>query len=605
MDNRNAAKYLAAALLVASAACSDDGDDNALASGTEIDAQSDAGTVRSEDEREADEDDSSDSDDKQQSSSRDTEMASDEKPGDDSDTKRDSSDDKETHSDDKQETQSGSGTDKAQQDKDDEAKPDPEPALSAIEPIAANVYTQANDLRGVTYSKSGKIWASGHSDADPENRKLVLARFNPDGTPDSSFADGGFLIRDIVPGDEQSMGLVELEGGDVVVQANVADGHGGEPIADIAGGSDAMRPSGTDVILVRFSSSGELVTSFGDNGVAKLVFGWEPEHDESWPAPTYDSSIEQENRRFSTSGFPADTAWGVRLDSSGDTEKLVVNGHGPAKKVDADQRYDNDRYVLRVLASTGEPDPSWNGGSPFTFHTRDAQSDGGRRALVEADGSVLSAGYTNFGEGLGNHVVLIKLRPDGTVDDSFGFGSLDQPGVAVFNPFVDDGGMAECYGVTRQGDHYVTTGYGRATGADMSSSLGYSTTDGVDLVSFALKADGSGLDAGWGIQGTRAVQSEELGLMDSEDRGRDVVALPDGRVVHAGRFGVGPAVVVLTPEGAVDESVGERGVIRFDPVGEMTSHFYGIALSEDGKHVVATTSNHADGVLVAVLEVAD
>lgn len=62
-------------------------------------------------------------------------------------------------------------------------------AYPPVEKVADRVFTQANDLRGVTFSASGKIWASGHTDADPMNRKLVLARFNADGTADTSFDD--------------------------------------------------------------------------------------------------------------------------------------------------------------------------------------------------------------------------------------------------------------------------------------------------------------------------------------------------------------------------------------------------------------------------------
>ena len=44
--------------------------------------------------------------------------------------------------------------------------------------------------------------------------------------------------------------------------------------------------------------------------------------------------------------------------------------------------------------------------------------------------------------------------------------------MAVFNPFVADGGFAECYGVARLADgSYVTTGYGGATGNGVASDL--------------------------------------------------------------------------------------------------------------------------------------
>lgn len=482
------------------------------------------------------------------------------------------------------------------------------PFYPPVEKVSDRILTQANDLRGLTYSASGKIWASGHTDADAMNRKLVLARFNADGTPDTSFDEDGFLVYDAVPGDEQSIGVAELKNGDVVVQANVSDGRGGAPIADTAmpPGPDGVRANGSDVILLRFTSEGKLVESFGEAGIVRLQFGWAPEDDESWPAPTYNSAEMMENRRYSGPGYPTDQAWGVLLDSSGEEEKLVVNGFGPAKKVDADQRYDNDRYVFRLLASTGEPDPSFNAGKPFTFHTQEKLSDGARRALVEKDGSIVSSGYTNFGEGKGNHVVLLRLKPDGTPDASFGFGPIAQPGAAIFNPFMENGGVAECYAVTQQVDgRYVTTGYGRATAANMTSKFGYATSDGPDLVSFAVKKDGTAVDTGWGIEGTRAIQSEEMGLAGTEDRGRDLVAIEDGRTVQVGRFGVGPAVFVVTPDGQLDPRSGDKGVISYTPFATTPSHFFAVAKSPDGKQLAAATSNHAEGVLLVVLKVTE
>ncbi len=484
----------------------------------------------------------------------------------------------------------------------DGGKP-PVKTYAAITEVADHRIAEINDLRGLTFAKDGKLYASGHTDADAKNRKLVLARFEADGKLDTTFDDDGIVVTDLAAGDEQSLGVVELDNGDLIVQANVSDGKGGAAIKDIAGGADGVRASGTNVWLVRFDSSGKLVTSWGTNGKAPVVFGWTDADDASWPAPTYNSSL-AENMRYSTPGYPNDQGWGVVLDKSSGEEKLVVSGFGPAKKSTSEQRYDNDRYVARLLASTGAPDPEWNGGSAFTFNSLGTFSDGGRRAIVEKDGTVVSAGYTNFGAGLGNHVVLLRLGPDGKPDTKFGFG-IASPGATRFNPFIDDGGVAECYAVGRQSSgRYVTTGYGRATGNGVTSRYGYVTTDQVDLVSFGVKSDGRGIDPKYGKEGTLAVQSEELGLGGTEDRGRDLLVLPDDRVVHAGRLGTSPAIFVTTPEGALDKSVSDDGTFTYEPFDPMPSHFFAVAASQDKKRIAAATSTHASGVIVAVLEVA-
>lgn len=467
-----------------------------------------------------------------------------------------------------------------------------------------------NDLRGLTYSKSGKIYGSGHVGADAKSvdRELAVVRLNADGTLDKSFGQGGIVTHNLATrvveteeegaggvggaggaggapgtvevvvndGDENSIGVVELANGDLVVQANVRDASG----------------KGMDVVLLRLNDEGETVTSFGDDGVQRIDFGWSPADDATFP----------------NDARPNDQGWGVNLDTSSGEEKLVVNGFGPAKMgamtsgMTPVQRTDNDRYVARVLASDGSFDPEFNQGKVFTLNTGGTFSDGARRAIVEEDGSILSTGYTNYGEGLGNHIVLIRLEPDGTPDGDFGFG-IALPGVVRSNPFLSDGGIAECYSAGKQSDgRYVTVGYGRATAANTLSSFGWSVTDAVDLVSFGVLP--SAIDTTFGRDGTLAIQSEELALGNTEDRGRDLVVLADDRVVFAGRLGPNPALFVTTPGGELDTDSGEDGVFAYDPLPE-TSHFYRIALSADGTRIAASTNNHADGVRVAVLEVGE
>jgi hypothetical protein len=187
--------------------------------------------------------------------------------------------------------------------------------------------------------------------------------------------------------------------------------------------------------------------------------------------------------------------------------------------------------------------------------------------------------------------------------------------VARFNPFLEDGGVAECYDVTVQSSgRLVTTGYGTATAAATASTLGYLTTLKQDMVSFGVLADG--LDESWANGGHLAVQSEddppELGLEALaaerfEERGRALVALPDDRVVYAGRYDLRPALMVGRANGGLDETLGDQlsGRFSYDTISPDTSHFYAIAVSRDGTRVAATTNYNvsAEGVLLATLKV--
>ena len=146
----------------------------------------------------------------------------------------------------------------------------------------------------------------------------------------------------------------------------------------------------------------------------------------------------------------------------------------------------------------------------------------------------MSAGYTNLGTGEGNHVILFRLTPAGTLDSTFtGFSTNPlvpaTPGVAVFNPFKVDGGFAECYGAAataqrRQLRHdRLWRRHGRHHAA-AASTLGYQSTLMPDLVTFRV---GNGaLDPTWGekANGTQAIQSEGKSRATTEERGRATVA---------------------------------------------------------------------------------
>ncbi|HVJ18273.1 MAG TPA: hypothetical protein VM686_22795 [Polyangiaceae bacterium] len=497
-------------------------------------------------------------------------------------------------------------------------------APQAFAPITAvddALFTEFHDLRGLTYAKDdGKIYASGYrnptygsgsSAVVPVDREIVVARFTADGELDDTFNDDGVATFNIVAretelqggggaggapseeveviindGNEDSIGLIELDNGDLVVQVGLRGETG----------------AGQDVGLLKLDDNGDPVAAFGNargqDGLIVVDFGWTD----------------------AAKASASDTAWGVELDSSGAEEKLVISGFGPAAEGELDdedvQRTDNDRYVVRLMADDGTIDPDFNGGTIFSYNSLGTFADNARRPLVEDDGAIMSSGYTNFGAGLENHIMLIRLLPDGTPDPDFGFGIVGD-GVARANPYLTDGGAAEVYSVAKQASgRYVTTGYGEATGDLIMSSYGWVSSTAQDLVSFGVLP--GGIDTTYGVQGNVAIQSEEAGLTGTEDRGRDLLVLPDQRIVQVGRFGDAPAIFVQLPDGQIDTAVGTMGRFMYDALvftdsdgvepllpPTSTSHFYNVALSPDGKRIAATTNNSPLGVRLAILEVAE
>lgn len=476
----------------------------------------------------------------------------------------------------------------------------------------------ANAINGITYSADGSsIYAVGYfNDSDGDgDRKSVLLKYDAMGNPDQSFGGGDGVmmynfsaVPEVVPaavtatsadGDEQPYGIVELSDGDLLMLVNADEGNATD-----------TRAEGEGVYLVRLNSDGSVDSTWGDEGSVEVVFGWDNGTD---------------NGSFPAAGEqPEDFGYDLLLDNSGDAERVVINGFGPAAAGTAGNPTDRDRYVTRILTSDGSVDPAFNSGGAFTYSTpRDTGTeDNARRAFVTDDGTIMSAGYTDLGAGFGNHVILIQLTPAGVPDPEFGnyiepaqgaLAGVAQDGVAVFNPFRDDGGFAEAYGAVPQssGD-YVTTGYGAATAPDVTSPLGYATTEAPDLVTF--RATAAGTDVSFGnpnAPGTQAIQSEPTGATDTEERGRDMIVLPDDRIVHVGRFAGESAIYVFAADGQLDTSVDGDGIALFPhtPVNTaepVTQQFFTVEKAPDESgFAVGTRGNDEAGARLLVFSVSD
>lgn len=452
--------------------------------------------------------------------------------------------------------------------------------------------TGVRNLYGLTFSSvgehAGKLYASGVA----ESGNVVVLRFAADGTLDGSFGEGGVADTGSAGA---TYGVVELASGELIVQGNGAG----------------------EVFLIKLDTSGAVDAAFG----RVVVFGWAAADLEVIEAACAAAAADPENADLGaacTALWPAAvaptfaprplyTGWDILLDTvtTPGTEKIVVFGYGaPARVESGEQRADDDRWVARVLASDGSPDPAFNGGAAFSADVAGAlAADGARRGFIDSDGSLISAGYTNFGDG--NNAVLIRLAPDGSLDTSFGFDTMTDPstlqgGMTRFNPFVGPGAMAEVYSVVKQASgRYVTTGYG-------VSNLNVTTIEN-DLLSFGVMP--GGLDTAWLDEGVSVVQSEteqsiiEGGTWDGgrafRENGRDLVLLADGRTLQVGCYNDYAAVFVMNADGGLDESFGGGGKLVFDAAAGVTHTAPLFAVTQSGSGRIATT---ASGDFLAIFE---
>jgi uncharacterized delta-60 repeat protein len=408
-------------------------------------------------------------------------------------------------------------------------------------------------LLGVTRDAAGNIYAVGYAATGTDaaaDFSVAVAKLDPSGALDPTFGQGGFAVKNAVvgTGGEVARGIVVQSTGKIVVSATVE--HAGQPATD---------PRDRDTALIRFNANGTVDTSFGDQGVKILDLS---------------------DGEVVSGGYVADTTYGLSKYPGADDRMVMVS----AKKRTGGT--DLDFAVVRVDAD-GNLDPSFNGTGVFTLDINNLGASP-RMATTFADGSVIASGYVR--DTADNDVVkpvIMKLTNGGALDPTFGGGKG-----YFFEKVLNH--TTEVYSVALQGDKLVTIGYGK----DAAS-------DDLDWVSLRLDARGA-LDPTWGAGGKVII--DRAGF---DDNARDVVVLPDNRVIFVGggRSAMGNSdamIALVTASGAPDLTFGIDGKLVFD-LGGASDFFWAAALSPArdavaivGAKQVAAGAGNDDGALLVL-----
>lgn len=220
--------------------------------------------------------------------------------------------------------------------------------------IISGVPAQARD---VVIQSDGKIVVAGISGSSMLAYDFALARFNSDGTPDTTFGIAGKMLTDF--GGGEFVNGVTLQNGKIV-----------------AAGATVEGVNTTKIALARYNDNGTLDTSFGTLGkvVTDLPF------------------------------TPRDFASEVLAQSDG---KIVIagdTGSGLATNV-----------VLVRYNADGSLDGSF--GSSGLVVANIGGEDRGAAVVRQFNGKYVVGGYTDVG---GYNFVLLRYNADGSPDTSFG-----------------------------------------------------------------------------------------------------------------------------------------------------------------------------------------
>lgn len=342
---------------------------------------------------------------------------------------------------------------------------------------AVDDFAGENDaIRGAALQADGKIVVAGVLGSGGQD-DFGVARYSADGVLDTSF--GGGLVNTDFAGTFDQARAVAVQPSDQRIV--------------VAGWVDNGDPTGDDFALARYEADGTLHPLFGAAGKASVDFGG------------------------------TDEAVAVAIQPDG---KIVAAGNS-----DGGGTLD---FALARFTTTGVLDATFGTGGKVTTPIG-AGSDGANAVVIQPDGKILVAGYSDNG---GQNVfALVRYLGNGALDTAFGAGGKATTVV---------GSDATGYGAALQNDgRILVAGYANNGAND-------------DFALVRYKADGT-LDTAFGVAG-KAVAAIGAG----HDDGSALAVQADGKIVVVGNSsnGANPDFALARFQVALgDARVGANGAV--------------------------------------------
>jgi uncharacterized delta-60 repeat protein len=417
-------------------------------------------------------------------------------------------------------------------------------------------------VTGVAVQADGRIVAAGFTRTAPGGAvQFAVARYDSDGTLDTSFGTGGKVTTSFGGTDDEAAGVAVQADGRIVA-AGFTDA-GGSPTFAVA------RYTSTGSLDASFGSSGKVTTSFG--GVDDRAAGVVVQADGRIVAAGFTRMAIGGSSRFALARYNTTGSQDTSFGSSGlvTTSFGGVNDQAAGVTLQADGRIvaagtagTSSRPFVGVARYTtsGSLDTSFGGsGEVITGFNH------GYSVAVQSDGRIVAAGSFTQSS---TRFALARFTRDGLVDDPFGtFGQV----------FTDFPTIAIAYGMAIQSDGRIIITGSTYLGLSASFGLARYNSDGSLDTSFG----GSGLvSTSFGVRNVTATS---------------VAVQSDGRIVVAGytynstsdsQF----ALARYNSDGSPDTSFGTAGHVTatFGGTYEQASS---VVVQSDGRIVVGGFTN--------------
>ncbi len=347
----------------------------------------------------------------------------------------------------------------------------------------------ANSVVAIEGNKTLVVGTAGVND------DIAMARFNFDGTPDTSFGTAGTGIIQIHPdGDSSNQDVAQA----VAIQ--------GDGKIVVAGGA------GNVMLVLRFMPNGQLDKSFDKDGIVGISF---PGFLESAQAL---SVVVQQDGKIVVAGESGEAG---HESPSFAIARLNANGS-------LDTTFGSEMLVRQKLVHTGMEKIDFGDDSFAVAVALDTSGGLNNPKIVVAGG---------FDSGPATKMEIIRLNSNGSLDTSF-----DQDGKVAFSLPTDNDILATGVVVQNTGK-VVVTGY-----------AGPSSGKNEVFVALRLNKNGS-IDNSFGGRGN-GISSAGFG---GDDEANSLTVGLNGRLFLGGSADGKIAIAALTPDGVLDPSFGSGG----------------------------------------------
>ena len=244
--------------------------------------------------------------------------------------------------------------------------------------IASTDFSALDDfVSDVVQQTDGKLVLAGTATTANGSQDIALARFNADGTLDSTFGNGGKATLDIGGSHDFASGLIQQPGGKLVIAGGTVSGN-------------QYR-----LVFARFDTNGTLDTTFGNGGTTLVDFGGGTE------------------------------SWANDLAQQPDGRLVAVGRvHRPV----------GPHVGIARVTANGALDSSFDGDGLLAVDV-EGEAFG---VAIQPDGAIIAAGYAVPPGGTGG-AALLRVNGDGRLDNSFGtagIAGVDLGDAGVLNSIV-------------------------------------------------------------------------------------------------------------------------------------------------------------------------